>query len=357
MKFFTVGPTQLHKNFSKHLKIALKKNIPSVSHRSEDFKKLYLDLIQNIKKLFQTPDNYDVVFLGSATEFMERSIQNLSKTKTLHFVSGAFSERCYKFAKNASREAFKVEMEADNTFSLDRIPKNFSPEIIFLTHNETSSGHRIPKNFILQVRNSFPNSLIVCDVVSSAPTCEIPIEAIDLAFFSVQKAFGLPAGLGVGIISPRLIERAEKIKETESSKNIFHSFLNMHKNNLEAKTMETPNVLFMFLLNEVVKDFLKKTLKKIQKEQTEKLKILEKFFLKTENFLPIIKNKDWKSETVLVYSTKIDSKIIIEKLKKKNILIATGYGEEKNSRIRIANFPQNSKEEILNLVVNLKKYV
>ena len=355
MKFFTVGPTQLHKNFSKHLNIALKKHIPSISHRSEDFKKNYLELIRNIKKLFQAPENYDVVFLGSATEFMERAIQNLSKEKTLHFVSGAFSERCYKFAKNTNREALKIEMENDDSFSLEKIPKNFLPEIIFITHNETSCGHKIPKNFILEIRKNFPNTLLVCDVVSSAPVCDILIEEIDLLFFSVQKAFGLPAGLGVGIISPRLIEKAEKIKETENSKNIFHSFSNMHKNNSEAKTLETPNVLLMFLLNEVVKDFLKKTLKKIKKEQIEKLKILENFFLKHKNFSAIIKNKEWRSETVLVYETKIDSKIIIEKLKKKGIMIATGYGEDKNTRIRIANFPQTNKKDILNLTNNLKK--
>ncbi len=352
MKFFTVGPSQLHKNFPKHFKLALEKDIASISHRSEDFKKLYLDLIKSIKKLFSVPENYDVVFLGSATEFMERAIQNLSERKTLHFVSGTFGDRAYKFAKNAGREAVKIELESDDTFSFDKVPKSFSPEIIFITHNETSCGHTVPKEFILQVHEKFPNSLICCDIVSSAPTADIPIDKIDLTFFSVQKAFGLPAGLGVGIISSKLLLQAEKINEDQiaKSKNIFHSFLNMSKNNKEAKTMETPNVLLMFLLNEVTKDFLKKGVKKLIQETEAKLKIFEQYFLKNKNFTPVVKNKEWRSKTVLVCETKVDSKEIIGKLKKKGIMIASGYGEDKATRIRIANFPQTEKKDVLKLV-------
>ncbi len=357
MKYFTVGPTQLHKNFSKHLKLALKKDIPSISHRSPEFKILYLELIKNIKKLFQTPEEYDVVFLGSATEFMERAIQNLSEKKTLHFVSGAFGERCYKFAKNCGREVVKIEREEDDSFSLEKIPKEFMPEVIFITHNETSSGHQIPESFIINLRRIYPEVIIACDVVSSAPTAQIPVQDLDLIFFSIQKAFGLPAGLGVGIVSPKLLKQAEKVQTTGGSRNVFHSFLNMAKNNREGKTMETPNVLSMFLLNEVTKDFLKIGIKKIIKNREDKLRIFEKFFKKQENFLPVVRNESWRSKTVLVYQTKVDSGVVVGKLKKKGFQIATGYGDDKATRIRIANFPQTDTKDVGKLLTAIKSVI
>ena len=105
------------------------------------------------------------------------------------------------------------------SFSLEDIPANIDPEIIFFVHNETSSGYKIPKKFMLSVMERFPNALYICDIVSSAPVCDIPIKKLDLTYLSVQKGFGLPAGLGVGILSPLAIERAKEIENKNPGKN------------------------------------------------------------------------------------------------------------------------------------------
>lgn len=357
MKYFTVGPTQPHINFELYLKEAIKKEIHSLSHRSLEFANLYKTLAKNIKKLFNASQNSQIVFLGSATEFMERSIQNLSTHTTLHFVSGAFGNRCYELAKSAGRNAVEVRNRIGGTFSLEDIPenqKNIDPEVIFFVHNETSSGLKVPKKFMEFVMEKFPNAIYVCDVVSSAPVCDIPIKKLDLTYFSVQKGFGLPAGLGVGILSQKLIDRAKelenKVGENIKSRNIFHSFVQMSEDGKNGKTKETPNVLLIFLLNKVIENYLKMGVKKIKQDTAQKAKTILDALNKI-NFLKINNiDKNWQSETTIVAHTPNGSKSIVEKLKKLGFLIASGYGREKEQKIRIANFPQHKVADVKKLV-------
>ncbi len=346
MKYFTVGPTQNHQLFEKHLKEALKKDVHQISHRSAYFTDMYRELAGNVKKLFKAPKNFDTVFLGSATEFMERAIQNMSTKETLHLVPGNFAERAYIFAKTAGRKAVRVDARADGSFSLDDIPADARPELVFLTHSETSVGSQMPKAFINALCDAYPDALFAIDIVSSAPTADIPVERMDCTFFSVQKGMGLPAGLGVGILSPRAVSFSEAVFADGTYNGLFHSFPSLVKQGREHKTLETPNVLLMHLLNEDIKAMLKKGVATIRAEQKEKAKILYKALENSTRVQPSIQNKAWRSETVIVAHTPSGSKEIIEAIKKKGILIASGYHKDKDVKVRIGNFPQHTKKDI-----------
>lgn len=354
MKYFTVGPTQNHYLFEKHLKDALKKDVHQVSHRSAYFTEMYIDLTKNVKKLFKAPKDFDTVFLGSATEFMERAIQNMSTKETLHLVPGNFAERAFIFAKTAGRKAVRVDAREDGSFSLDDIPSDAQPELVFLTHSETSVGSQMPKAFINQLCDRFPHALFAIDIVSSAPTADIPIERMDCTFFSVQKGMGLPAGLGVGILSPRALAFSQGIFAEGTYNGLFHSFPSLVKQGREYKTLETPNVLLMHLLNEDIKVMLKKGVATIRKEQKEKAKIFYAALESSKIVSPAITNKAWRSETVIVANTPGGSKPLIEAIKKKGILIASGYNKDKDVKVRIGNFPQHTKKDIATIAEMLK---
>jgi phosphoserine aminotransferase len=346
MKYFTVGPSQTHPLFEKHLNAAIKADVAQISHRSAYFTQMYIELTTNVKKLFKAPKESEAVFLGSATEFMERAIQNMSTKETLHLLSGNFGERAYVFAKTAGRKAVRVDARADGSISLDDIPSDAQPELIFLTHSETSVGSQLPKSFIESVCDKFPNALIAIDIVSSAPTADIPTTRMDCIFFSVQKGMGLPAGIGVGILSPRAITYSAGLFSEGTYNGLFHSFPALVKQGRENKTLETPNVLLMHLLNEDIKVMLKKGVATMRKEQKEKAKLLYSAIEKSKNVSPAVTNKAWRSETVIVANTPAGSKPIIEAIKKKGILIASGYNKDKEVKVRIANFPQHSKKDI-----------
>jgi aspartate aminotransferase-like enzyme len=65
-------------------------------------------------------------------------------------------------------------------------------------------GFALPVAFINQFKSKFPDSLIVVDAVSSLPYPQFDYTKIDSVFFSVQKGFGLPAGLGVWVVNDQM---------------------------------------------------------------------------------------------------------------------------------------------------------
>lgn len=355
MKYFTVGPTQMHEKFRSILDDALAKDLVSVSHRSKWFVDMYFELTANTMTLFGAPSDYETVFLGSATECMERAIQNMSTRETLHFVSGSFGARCATFAEAAGRKVTVVKSRADGAFCTEDIPAGITPEAIFFTHSETSVGNRLPRTFIESVFALYPQALTAIDVVSSAPVCDIPTERMDCTFYSVQKGFGLPAGLGVALLSPKAVTYSQSLFAAGTYNGLFHSFPSLVKQGKEGKTLETPNVLGMHLLNEVTKDFLTRGVDAMRKNTADKAAFVYAFLDTNaeENpsglLTPSITNKDWRSETVIVANTPLEhggSGPVMARCKEAGFTIASGYHTDKDIKVRIANFPQHSKEDL-----------
>lgn len=350
--YFTVGPSQLNPNFQQYLQKALQQDMGSVSHRGAYFCSMHEELGKNLKKLFNVPEDYHVFYSGSATEWMERIVQNCSQKDTLHLVSGAFSKKFYDFAAALGRNAVKRENLSDFSFNLNDLPDNYNPELICLTHNETSNGLCLPRDFVKQVRQKYPESLIAVDVVSSAPCCDLDFSEIDLFFFSVQKGFGLPAGLGVLMAGPKAVEKSKIVEKSGVYTGQFHSFDSLLKYEAKHQTPETPNVMNLFLLNEATKDFLNAGKEKLIKDMLEKSAILRNVIFKTKEFSLLGQNKTFMSDSILVLQTINGSGEIIKKLKEKGFIVGSGYGENKQTQIRIGNFPSHDIKDV-QVLVNL----
>ncbi|MES2023769.1 MAG: aminotransferase class V-fold PLP-dependent enzyme [Patescibacteria group bacterium] len=347
LNYFTVGPSNLHPKFGEFIEQAGREDIGSISHRGEKFMELYEDLSSNLKKLLNIPDEYYVFYACSATEFMERVVQNCSEKNTLHFVDGYFSKKFSEISKDQGRVSTEILAREDRSFSLEDIPSDCDPELICMTHNETTNGVLLPNSFLEKVYEKFPDKLIALDIVSSAPVCDVDFSKVDCAFFSVQKGFGLPAGLGVLFVSPRALKKAEEIeKKNKQYTGSYHSFASFLKYSEKNQTPETPNVFGMYLLNEVCKDYLSVGVENLKSEIKVKAKLIYSTLEKCKELKPLINNKEMRSETVIVAETKNGSKKIIESLKEKGFLVASGYGEDKEKQIRLGNFPSHSRQEV-----------
>src|SRR5579872_1015564 len=124
--FFTPGPSQLYPTVDRHIKIALKNNFFSISHRSEWFQKIFREAVNELKILLTIPENYHIFFISSGTEAMERTIQNIVEKNSFHFVNGSFSTKWYEIAKELGKNVIKEEVDFGKGFlSTDpSIPKN-----------------------------------------------------------------------------------------------------------------------------------------------------------------------------------------------------------------------------------------
>ncbi len=345
-KYFTVGPSQIYPKLPMILNNAVKQDILSLSHRGSEFKKIYGQTSDRLKLLLRIPKDYQVLFVSSALEAMERTIQGLVEKRSFHLITGAFGKSWAKIAIQLGKEVETLEVDPNIEVKIDeiKIPKN--SELICITQNETSLGVYLPEKKIEELRKKNPGKILAVDIVSSVPYVNLNFKYIDVAFFSVQKGFGLPAGLGVIIISPRALEKIEELFKKGLNTGSYHSLKNLFSKALEFQTPETPNVLTIYLLNEVLKDMLKIGIKKIRQQTDKKAAVLYNFFENHKNYSPFIKIKKFQSKTTLVIDVNGNSEKLRKKLSKKGFVIASGYGDNKQNHIRIANFPTQTLKDI-----------
>ncbi len=347
--FFTVGPSQLYPTVSKHVKNALKENIFSLSHRSKEFSKIYETAATNLRTLLTIPSTHHIFFTSSALEGMERTIQNIVEKKCFHFVNGSFSREFWQIAVDLKKNALRFDAPNGEGFDFTKvkIPKN--TELICLVQNETSTGVALPMDEIYKLKTKNPQALIAVDVVSSIPYTTIDFSQIDILLFSVQKGFGLPAGLGVLIVNEEALKKTKKLEKSNINIGSYHNFLKLAEFEEKFQTRETPNVGNIYLLSKVTQEMLAVGIETIRKQTEEKSALIYNFFDKHQKYHPYVA-KPFRSKTTLVIDVNGESGQIVAGLKKKGFIVSQGYGKRKDNHIRIANFPSLSKIQVKKLL-------
>ena len=348
--FFTAGPSQLYHTVPSHISAAISANIPSISHRGPEFTEVLKTTQDGLRELLQIPDDSMILFFASATEIWERLIQNCVEESSFHFVNGSFGGRFYWTAEMLQRKPQKVEVPMGKGFDIASVTVPENVEMMCFTHNESSSGVMWDMKDIYALHELYPEKLVAIDVVSSIPYPNINYTKTDAVYFSVQKGFGLPAGLGVLILSSRAYAKSVAMVKKRINTGSYHSFPVMKSFDDKGQTTETPNVLNIYLLGKVVQDYLEYSIVKIRKDTDEKAEMLNRYFEKHDRYTNAVENFRDRSQTMVVITTNGDSKKIIQALDKDNIEVGYGYGEMKEKQVRIANFPAHSKLEVEYLI-------
>lgn len=353
---FTPGPSALYFTVEQHIRTALREQIPELSHRSKVFSNIIEETIKSLRALLKVPNGYHMVFTSSATEIWERSIQGLVENESYHLVNGSFSARYHAIASQLGINALKQEAELGNCPDYKDVSITDKTELISITQNETSTGVAFPLEDIYAIRKQFPNPLIAVDVVSATPYINLDISKIDMVYFSVQKCFGLPSGLGVWIYNDRCLELANRRNYEGKITGTYHSLTSLHKSMQKFQTPETPNMLNIYLLGQVAKDMINKGIDKIRQETDYKSALLYNLFETHGKLTPFVKDKAVRSSTVAVATVADGSASLINNLSNSGLVVGSGYGANKNNHIRVANFPTHSKEQMELLVDHINKW-
>jgi len=351
---FTPGPSQLYFTVADHLRKALREGIPSLSHRSKVFEDIVIETVSGLKELLRIPEGFHIVFTSSATEVWERLIQNLVIERSTHFVNGAFSKRFYEMTLQLNRNPELIQVLEGEAFTSNLLSSN--PELIALTHNETSTGVSLSMEFINSFREKYPEALLAVDAVSSLPYPAFDFTKIDSLYFSVQKGFGLPAGLGVWIVNDRCLSKAEQMLTQGISIGTYHSLPSLISHARKNQTPETPNVLGIYLLSKVIQDLLRRGITTIRRETDYKAAILYQALEHHSQCNPFVTDKALQSKTVIVANTGKYTERLSEYLKAKGLYPGEGYGKFNTSHLRFANFPAHSKEQFELLVDSIMDF-
>lgn len=350
---FNPGPSQLYFTVQDHVRAAFREGVPSVSHRSSTFEKIFQATTEALRELLSLPDSYTIYFTGSATEVWERISQNLVLQTSAHLVNGAFSRRFYEIAKQLGKKPVCIERALGNGFEYNlEIPDQV--ELIAVTHNETSTGVALPFNFINHLKDLHPQAIIAVDAVSSLPYPAFSYDQIDTVYFSVQKGFGMPAGLGVWIANENCLAKAESILSKGYGIGSYHNLPTLHQYAQKNQTPETPNVLGIYVLGKVVKDMLARGITAIRRETDYKAAILYQTLNQHPLLSPFVSQKEFQSKTVIAAHAGEHLPRVWETLEKNGLLPGEGYGSLKSTQLRFANFPAHSKEQMEKLVDTLE---
>lgn len=340
--YFTPGPAQLFYTFEEHFKRALFEDIPSISHRSSKFIQVVEETNEALTELLGLPSEYDIYFINSANEAWDRIIQNLVSQSSHHFVNGAFSKKFYDFAIAHGKQSTINKADDGHSFSDWVVPD--SAELVGITKNETSVGFSLTEAEIAGLRKDHPEKILALDIVSASPSLVVDFKTIDTAYFSVQKAFGLPPGLGVWIVNEKCHEIANQ-RANITSLGSYRSLPNLKKFGVKSQTPETPNMLFIYLLGKIAQDMLQVGIKKIRNDTIYKATILNQAIESHPMLSHFVSSKEHRSKTTVVAKTQQSEKIL-SFFEKKGIILGKGYGIHKENHIRFANFPTHSKESI-----------
>ncbi|OIN59020.1 aminotransferase class V-fold PLP-dependent enzyme [Arsenicibacter rosenii] len=354
--YFTPGPAELYPTVHQHLQTALDEQIGSISHRSQKFRDIYRFTDEQLRILLNIPSSHGIFFTGSASEVWERVLLNCVEHESFHMVNGSFSRKFYDYAQSLHKFTHLLEKPFGKGFDFAETEVPEYAELVAITHNETSSGVQMRTSDIHRLKKKYSQKLFCVDMVSSAPYPDLDFGLIDSAFFSVQKAFGMPAGLGVWIASEACLEKAERLQRYDSlTIGAHHNLPTLWKLYKTFETPATPNVLFIYVLGKVAEDLNKIGIETIRKQTEEKAKALYRFLELSDGYQPFVEEERHRSQTVVVANTTKPSAEVIAAVKKAGMIVGSGYGKFKESQIRIANFPATSAGQINDLIEELKR--
>lgn len=240
LKLFITGPTYIRDEVKQ---AAL---LPEFGHRDAENIKRFAPIIANLKALAGLPDDTDyqvLIYNGSGSMAMESSIRSLVAMDdvVLNVSVGAFGDLYHKMAvvngKKAQQLRFEPGRAMDMTVLEQRL-RETSPQVVTITHNETSTG--VTNDItaacgLIRAHGALP----LVDGVSifgGAPS-EISEARPTMYCTSTQKSLGLPAGFGIAFIGPDAVAKAEKVEFRGHSSDILGQLGRASK----AQTLTTPN--------------------------------------------------------------------------------------------------------------------
>lgn len=342
---FYPGPSRVYDEVPKYVKAAHKKGILSLNHRSDEFMHLCEKTVELLKAKLSIPKTYKVFFLTSATECWEVIAQSITNTGSHHIYNGAFGEKWFDYARKIRSDSQGHTFDREEALDPGKYVFD-SGDFICITQNETSNGTQVANDIIARIKSGNPNHLVGVDVTSSMAGIVLDFTAADVWFASVQKCFGLPAGLSIMVCSPAALEKVKSRGEA----NHYNSMTLLSSMMEKWQTPCTPNVLGIYLLMRTLKD--SEDIALTDAKIRNRFEAWSRLLKASKGLKPLIKNEAVRSFTVLAVAMGEggDMQTLKTKAKQAGFLLGEGYGDLKKDTFRIANFPALRRKEIQKLM-------
>ena len=226
-----------------------------INHRGPAFAELIAECKAGLQWAFQTKRDL-LVFPASGSGGLEAAVQNLvSPGEPALFVTvGSFGDRFATIGEAYGVQMVKLAYEwgqgADPAEIGRALDQNPGIKVVFITHNETSTGVTNPIDEITrEVKGR--GKLIAIDGVSSVGSIDLRTDDLDLdvVISGSQKGWMLPPGLAFMSVS----EAALEASRVSRSPKFYFDFIREKGYEDKGQTFTTPPVSILFGLRESLK--------------------------------------------------------------------------------------------------------
>ena len=325
---------------------------PMINHRSDDFRKLYKDIVNKTQTVFET-ENDVVVLTTSGTGAVETSVINLIKKDDVVVipVNGEFSTRLADLIDNYGGKTIRIKSPYGQNPPIEKIEeafeKNSNIKALYVVYNETSTGTTLRNLSKLGNLCKAHGAYFVVDAVSILGGDELPVDKwnVDICFTATQKALAAPPG-----IAPISISKEAKKYMIENPPP--SQYLNLKRYfkyyNDSFETPFTPAVSLFYAYQEALNIIIEEGMEnRINRHR----KCANAFYsgLEALGFTPFA-DADSRSNVVIAvnYLPGIDDKKFRELISTKfKVLLAGGFGELKGKVFRVGCMGEVSSYHVM----------
>ncbi|MFV8836078.1 L-aspartate--glyoxylate aminotransferase BhcA [Aquisalimonas sp. APHAB1-3] len=205
---FIPGPTNIPERLRKAM------SVPTWDHRSQEFGRMFVPLLQDLKQPFGTTRGDVAVFTASGTGGWETAITNtLSPGDTVLAARyGMFSHRWIDLCERHGLDVKVIDCEwgegAPIAAYRDALAADTDHRIkaVLTVHNETATGVRSDVRAVREAMDAADHpAMLFVDGVSSIGSMEFRMDdwGVDMAVAGSQKGFMLATGLAIVAASPK----------------------------------------------------------------------------------------------------------------------------------------------------------
>lgn len=339
---FNPGPSQLSTATRDDIAEITASGLLSVSHRTDPIRDIVKHAVAGLRHALTIPSDYSIVFQTSATAAMDLLISNAVAETSAHFVGGAFAKRFADTAEQLGRTVMREDVAWGQPFAWRDAAWPRVPELIAVTHNETSTGVLWPDAELRALRDAYPDPLLAVDVTSSFGAMAMDWTCADYWFASVQKCLGLPPGLALAIVGPRVVERAQAFGPARRVP-AWRDLLVLLEKIEVGDTFETPNVLDLALLDRQMDRW---DLAAVEADTRAKTQLVAEAMGDARFF---VRDPAWRSLTVHNLDVG-DPAPLHQRARAAGYELGLGYGPLKTHCIRIATFPALTQADVAGML-------
>ncbi len=338
--------------------------LPVMAHYGSAWARVYDNTLAKLQKIFKTKNNEVILLPSPGQTAVEMAVASLVKKGQEAFVcaNGFFSDMIVEILKFYGAKPYLIKAQLGEPVTGEHVKaavegtkKAEDRRLLFLVHNETSTGLTNPAKEIMKVAQAH-DLVSVLDSISAFGGIDVRVDEwkVDYCIGYPSKAVGGVFGVTPVCISKECWQLAKKLQNRGShflNLNVWKHFIDEWApiGHPHPSTMPTNTVL---ALNTAMDRIFEEGLDMRYLRHEKMARKLEKGL--EEMGLSIFPDKKFASSTVTAAAVnpKLDQKLRSELLQKYGIMISGGLGNLSGKVIRIGHMGTSATPKAISITLS-----